>query len=194
MSLAITCYGVAIPKGSTKAYYIAKLGRAIVTADNRRCGPWQEHVVTAAREALGEGSTPMEGPVALFLRFYLPRAKATPRNVTEHMKKPDLDKLVRAVKDGLTRAGVYRDDAQVVLAVVSKEFAAGARDPEGTRGVARVLIQVDEFVAAAALPATVRPETYAQGKIWDLVERCASPGGGLSGRTDWPPRCPPPVE
>lgn len=144
-------FGVAIPKGSTKAFYVAKLGRAITTADNRRSGPWQESVVTAAREAVGN-DPPMEGPISVVLEFFLPRPKSAKRSVVDHVKKPDLDKLVRLVKDGMTRAGVYHDDAQVVSIVAQKNFAGGAADPEGARGIPRVLVDVsptDVFSVAA---------------------------------------------
>lgn len=139
--MKFTVYGVAIPKGSTKAFYVAKLGRAVTTADNRRSGPWQESVVTAAREAVG-AEPPMEGPIAVTLEFFLPRPASAPRRVVDHVKKPDLDKLVRLVKDGMTRAGVYRDDAQVVSIVAQKAFAAGGSDPDGLRGIPRVLVEV----------------------------------------------------
>jgi hypothetical protein len=35
------------------------------------------------------------------------RPKSALRRVTEHLREPDLDKLIRCVKDGLTRAGVH---------------------------------------------------------------------------------------
>jgi hypothetical protein len=40
----------------------------------------------------------------------------------EHVVKPDLDKLVRAVGDALTGI-LYRDDAQIVSLNASKRFA-----------------------------------------------------------------------
>lgn len=139
--MRFTVYGTPIPKGSTKAFYIPRLKRAVVTHDNPKTKGWGQAVVDAAREALGAG-VPMDGPVALVLAFYLPKPKSAPRRVTQPLKKPDLDKLVRCVKDGLTRAGVYHDDAQVVELMGRKEFAAGIVDPEGPRGVPRVEIEV----------------------------------------------------
>jgi Holliday junction resolvase RusA-like endonuclease len=154
--LTITVMGVPIPKGSTKAFYIAKLGRAITTADNRRSGPWQESVVDAAQKAIGD-APPLEGALVLTLRFYLPRPKTAPKRVVDATKKPDLDKLVRCVKDGLTRAGLYRDDAQVVATVASKHFAGGIFDPVGEKGVPRAVV----IVGALFLPALPTLESQA---------------------------------
>jgi hypothetical protein len=81
------------------------------------------------------------------LLFLMPRPVSAPRRVTRPTKKPDLDKLVRCVKDGLTRAGVYRDDAQVIATVARKEFAGGAYDPAGASGIPRAEI-VAHFDAA----------------------------------------------
>jgi crossover junction endodeoxyribonuclease RusA len=140
-ALTFSAYGIPIPKGSMRTFIPKGWKRAIITNDNARTKPWQDCIVTAAREELA-GRPPMEGPVAVAVRFFLPRPKSAPRRVTEHLKKPDLDKLLRCVKDGLTRAGVYHDDAQVVLTVARKDFAGGVADPEGVRGVPRAVLVV----------------------------------------------------
>jgi len=140
--LTFTVLGVAAPKGSTKAFYVAKLGRAVTTADNRRSAPWQESVVAAAQVAL-DGALPLDGPVGLALSFYLPRPKSAPKRITEPAKLPDLDKLVRALGDALTAAGVWHDDAQVVRVLARKAFAGGIHDPEGASGVPRAHITVE---------------------------------------------------
>lgn len=95
--------------------------RPIVTHDNKRTRPWSEAVVWAAREAL-DGAQPIDGPVALSVVFFLPRPKSTPKRVKDHIKKPDVDKLLRCISDALTRAGIYRDDAQVVIMHAVKKF------------------------------------------------------------------------
>ena len=161
--LTFTVYGVPIPKGSAKGFVIRPKGggppRAVVTHDNPKTKPWQEAVVTAALDAVDavaiatrQTQRPREGPVALTLRFYLPRPKSAPRRVVDHLKKPDLDKLVRCVKDGLTRAGVYRDDSQVVAMVVNKVFAGGVFDQAGQAGVPRCQV----IVGACELPELAR--------------------------------------
>jgi crossover junction endodeoxyribonuclease RusA len=64
----------------------------------------------------------LTGPVRLLVAFYLPRPKSLPKKVLHHVKKPDLDKLVRSVKDGLTRVA-WKDDSQVVDVKAIKRYA-----------------------------------------------------------------------
>jgi len=144
--LEFVVYGTPIPKGSTRAFMRPGMRFPIVTNDNAKTKPWQESVVAAAREILGE-RPPLEGPVVLYVHFFLPRPQSAPRRVVEPVKKPDLDKLLRAVKDGLTRAGVYRDDAQVVCVVASKAFAGGVHDRLGASGSPRACIGIELFTA-----------------------------------------------
>jgi Holliday junction resolvase RusA-like endonuclease len=140
-TLTFTVYGTPIPKGSTKAFVPKGWKRAIITHDNPRTKGWQQEILEAALVAIA-GASPLDGPVALTLRFYLPKPKSAPRRVVDAVKKPDLDKLVRCVKDGLTRAGIYHDDSQVTLVTAGKFFAGGLDDADGHRGVPRVVVIV----------------------------------------------------
>lgn len=149
LPLTFTVYGVPIPKGSAKGFKHRSTGRVIVTHDNPRTKSWQQAVLEAAQIAMGF-DPPVDGPVALTLRFYLPKPKSTPRRVVDAVKKPDLDKLVRCAKDGLTRGGVYHDDSQVVAVVARKDFAADVFDPLEARGLPRMEVIVGECVLAWA--------------------------------------------
>lgn len=143
--IRFTAYGVAAPKGSTKAFFVKSLGRAIVTADNKRTKPWQQEVAGAAvvaREiaaAEGRAWAVAEDAVVLEVTFYLPRPKSLPKRVIEHCKKPDLDKLLRATKDALTGV-LWRDDSQVVSVTGTKAYAGGVFDPLGNDGVPRAIV------------------------------------------------------
>jgi Holliday junction resolvase RusA-like endonuclease len=71
------------------------------------------------------------GAVALTVEFYFPRPKGhfgvkgnlLPSAPMRHVVKPDTSKLVRAVEDSLTDAGVWIDDNQVVMIAASKAYA-----------------------------------------------------------------------
>jgi Holliday junction resolvase RusA-like endonuclease len=153
--LSFTIYGVPVPKGSMKAFVPKGWSRAVMTNDSSRTRPWQEAVTCAALEARGDRA-PIEEPVALWVRFFLPRPKSAPRRVTEPAKKPDLDKLLRSLKDGLTRAGIYRDDSQVVVVAARKEFAGG----DGLFGVPRAYVEVGlASTARVELRWCAQPET-----------------------------------
>lgn len=120
-ALRFTVYGTPIPKGSMKAYIPKGWKRPVLTHDNAKTKPWQEAVTWSARETL-RGAKPIAGPVRVTVTFFLPRPKSTPRKVAYPVKRPDLDKLLRLICDGLTRAGAYRDDSQVVSVTAGKAF------------------------------------------------------------------------
>lgn len=67
--------------------------------------------------------TPIEGPIRLEVTFWLPLPKSAPKRKRIYpIRKPDIDKLIRAVADALTGV-LYRDDSQIVEALVLKRYA-----------------------------------------------------------------------
>lgn len=134
--LAFTVWGVAQPKGSARAFVPKGWTRAVVTSDNPKGKGWQQLVAEAAGRARdATGAALLEGPVSLTVAFYLPRPKSLPKRVTAHTKKPDLDKLVRSVKDGLTRVA-WHDDAQVVRVDATKGYAEAGEAPHAVIAIA----------------------------------------------------------
>lgn len=136
-----TAHGTPIPQGSTKAFYRPGMRFPVVTSDNAKTKPWRQAIVDASLDVMA-GRPPIEEAVELIVTFYLPRPKSAPRKILEPAKKPDTDKLLRAVMDALTAAGVWRDDAQVTLVYAHKAFAGGIHDPLGDRGVPRADVRV----------------------------------------------------
>lgn len=112
--LRFTIEGVAIPQGSKTVFN----GRAVDA--NKKLKPWRKAVTAAASEALA-GRDAMVGPVYVWLVFRLPRPRTVKRTLP-HVK-PDLDKLVRAMLDGVTDAKVWADDSQVVYLSAKKLYA-----------------------------------------------------------------------
>jgi Holliday junction resolvase RusA-like endonuclease len=130
-------------QGSKRAYPVRKGGRptgqvAVVDDNKAALRSWREAVrqeavkAIQAAEALGEvrtGPYPLAGPVILGVTFTVRKPKSAPKTrVTWPEKQPDLDKLLRAVKDALRAAGVYRDDAQVVETVRLGKFYPNRTD------------------------------------------------------------------
>ena len=119
--------GIPAPKGSTRAFYIKKLGRAVVTHDNKRTRPWEQAILA---ELLALHPQIHDGPVSVCMNFYLPRPRGhfgklglRPSAPRHHLVKPgDVDKLARTVLDALTGV-VYRDDAQVTTIEARKHYA-----------------------------------------------------------------------
>ena len=119
--------GEPIPQGSTRAF-ISRSGRPIITHSNRNLKQWRQRIATEA-QAKRPPQWDMESAVLVNVDFFMPRPKSLPKKVSEDVKRPDLDKLIRAVLDGLT--GIfYNDDSQVIGIFGSKKYA-GKNVPPG---------------------------------------------------------------
>lgn len=115
--------GIPATQGSTKAFVID--GHAKITHDNTKTMPWRSAIQAEILREKGNFRIefPDKEPVELDLEFVMPRRSAEPKRRTPaHTRKPDGDKLERAVLDGLSGL-VYRDDAQVVRMSWSKRTA-----------------------------------------------------------------------
>ena len=112
--------GTPAPQGS-KRY----IGNGISIESSKTLPTWRHDVRTAAQDVMTELGLPvMTGAVELTLKFVLPRPKATPktRPTPKAVKKPDLDKIVRAVGDALSKV-IYHDDNQVIHIDAYKRIA-----------------------------------------------------------------------
>ena len=119
--------GIPVPKGSAKAFMRKGMRFPVVIQDNAdKQKPWASIIgVTAA----GVIAQPTTQPVKLEVAFWMPRPKAhlgkagvKDNAPFRHTKKPDLDKLLRCVKDALTGIA-WIDDSQVCDVVCSKNYA-----------------------------------------------------------------------
>ena len=88
------------------------------------------------------GVRPVDGPVrlAVFAYFALPKSrhlKREPRTQEWKTTKPDLDNVVKAVKDALNSVA-YADDSQVVR-LIAEKYTAAQGEP------ARTIVEVGEM-------------------------------------------------
>lgn len=129
--IAFTIEGIPQPRGSKKALPNRATGRAMMVDANPKSGPWMNAVAHQASQAMA-GKPLLTGPVELVVTFAFPRPKShyrTGKNATQlrldapewHAKKPDSDKLIRAIGDGMTGV-VYRDDSQIAALKVEKRY------------------------------------------------------------------------
>ena len=120
--------GIPAPQGSKR-----HVGGGRMIEMSKRVGPWRDAVRGEAQRAMG-GAPPLGGPLAVDVFFYLPRPKGhyrTGRNAGQlrpaapavPCSAPDIDKLARAVLDGLTEGGAWKDDGQVAVLTVVKRYA-----------------------------------------------------------------------
>lgn len=122
------------PNGQPRARAYSRGGRAGVydpgTADD-----WKYAVRKAATENAPDKK--LEGPVRLELYFYFQRPKrllkkSSPPRAIPHTGKPDLDNLVKAVKDAITNSGVvWNDDSQVWSTLATKKYLEMEADVPG---------------------------------------------------------------
>lgn len=144
----IVAYGTPRPQGSMRLHRHPTTG-ATVARYASTVYEWRGLVTTAVR-AVWPGPC-LDGPLQCSVVFELPRPRGhfgTGRNAGTLRPSaplypggaPDLDKLVRAVFDAVTDAGVvWADDAQVVRLVASKLYVADGSVPGCTITVCAAL-------------------------------------------------------
>lgn len=129
--LKFTVVGTPRPQGSKRSFG----GRPPIETNAATLRPWRAAVAAAALQARQDANLDsiLSGPVSVFVEFTFTRPKShygTGRNEGKVKAsapqwvpvKPDLDKLIRAVNDSLTEAGVFRDDAQIAQLTTTKQY------------------------------------------------------------------------
>ncbi|MCV7205291.1 RusA family crossover junction endodeoxyribonuclease [Mycolicibacterium peregrinum] len=113
--------GKPAPQGSKR-----HVGRGILVESSKEVGPWRERIALAAHNAMLE--TGLSHPIdkcalVVDLAFVMPRPAAAPKRSTPPaIKRPDTDKLARAVLDALTHT-VFTDDSAVIDLRARKRLA-----------------------------------------------------------------------
>jgi len=79
-------------------------------------------------------SKPMEGPIDLYLSFFMPRPKSLmPAKYPDHflpcVKRPDWDNLCKGTIDALSACGFWKDDSQIYKAQIIKYYAERDKSP-----------------------------------------------------------------
>ena len=138
MARAFTVPGKPVPQGSMKAFAGrgAAAGKAFTTSSN--AGPLAKYRADIQnRYGHDYGmETPYSGPIELYVSFYFKRPASHYNSAGELKgtkysapaarwvtKKPDLDKLLRAVGDALTHYA-FVDDSQVVSINATMQWAS----------------------------------------------------------------------
>lgn len=134
--LRIEVLGKPAPQGSKRAVMHKTLGRPVLIESSKALPVWREAVVFAARTAReNAGWETALGPVSVDIMFLFDRPQShygTGRNAgmlklsapAFPVTAADVDKLSRAILDGLTTARVFKDDKQVVELRAVKVYVA----------------------------------------------------------------------
>lgn len=134
MQTYIKVEGIPTPKGSLRHVGNGRL------VEQTKVKPWMNAIRAAAGPLF---QTQIEVPVAVGIEFYFPRPKAAKNRLYPHMRSVgDLDKLCRAVLDGLQSSGMQEgillDDSLVVDLWAKKRYT--------NDGWVGALIQIDELI------------------------------------------------
>lgn len=113
-----TIPGEPVAKARARATMIAGRARMYTPAKTER---FEARVALFAQQAM-QGRPPFDGAVALTVVALFPVSESWPKKRKAaalegrelHTKKPDLDNVIKAVKDGMNGI-VWRDDAQVAI-------------------------------------------------------------------------------
>lgn len=128
-------YGEPVAKGRPR---FTRQGRAYTP---KKTHDYESEVAQMAKAAMGS-SEPLETPVAVFIyvTFAVPpsyskkRREACLNGSERHVKRPDLDNVVKGVTDGMNGV-IYKDDSQITSIHATKVW--------GDAGMVEVLVKED---------------------------------------------------
>lgn len=144
MSVTLRIYGVPMPQGSKTAF--VRGGRAVLvdgrnTAARSAHAAWRQAVATATRDHLTDNpaTSPFDEACSLAVTFLLPKPRSAPKKRRFPDTRPDLDKLARALLDGIADGGLLASDARVVDIHAAKRWA---NDPDGVSMAPGALVTI----------------------------------------------------
>lgn len=168
--------GQVAAKGSLKPFMFAgKDGRTHVrmTEQLRKTKPWMASVTAAAHEAMAGRALFEKQPLHVTAVFAFPRPAShfgarglKPNAPIAPVAPPDLDKLMRAIGDGL-KGVVFDDDSRIVSWAPTKVFA-----PHGAPTGALVRVEL-----AAALEVAIAERAYRAASLATSAAPRESIGG-----------------
>jgi Holliday junction resolvase RusA-like endonuclease len=135
--IVLRVYGTPASQGSKRAF--VQGGRAVMLNTDKKLRPWRNSIIEAARSARVTGER-LNGPLELTATFVFNRPRSHYRtgknahllrdDAPEYVSRtPDIDKTLRSTLDGITDAGIWKDDAQVVKVTAAKRYASEGEAP-----------------------------------------------------------------
>lgn len=129
--MRLRIYGNPVAQGRPRAFW---RGNHIGMYDPQKSKSWKE---TVKWQAIEQKALLLQGAIKMNLLFMLQRPKSLQKKIVYHVKRPDLDNLVKAVKDAL-RGICYKDDSQIVELIAKKEYVVEVEH-------AGVIIEIEEL-------------------------------------------------
>ncbi len=116
MTQTFTILGDPRPQGRPRFY---RRGNFVGAYDPKKSRNYKQTL--AAQIAAQNPEYIQDGAISLECEFIFARPKTLPKKVVDHTKKPDLDNLLKALKDAMTGI-VWHDDAQIVSLSARKDY------------------------------------------------------------------------
>jgi Holliday junction resolvase RusA-like endonuclease len=130
--LTFVVFGLPTPKGSKRGIPIRRgdghTGVAMVESSGEKLKDWIRRLESVVQGQVAQMPTMLEGPLAVTLDFAMPRPKSVRKDIVWHTKKPDIDKLARAVLD-VCSGVLFADDALVCELNARKVYVVGELAP-----------------------------------------------------------------
>ena len=118
MKIHFFVHGYAIPQGRPR---FARTEKGVIAYDPATSKGWKASVRNQA--IFNKADILFLGALDMRLSFYLLRPKSLPKKIEHHVKKPDLDNLMKAIKDAL-KGVCYRDDSQIISVTATKKYTS----------------------------------------------------------------------
>lgn len=129
MQISFFVAGNPVPKGSFRAFNNG--GHPVITNNNPRTKDWEMRIAHEAQANIGDWPPCYDGAVQISAFFGFTRPKSVKKTAL-HTKRPDTDKLLRSVLDGITGV-LIKDDSQVVLIKDCGKHYVDEQEPSGLR-------------------------------------------------------------
>lgn len=127
MSLGFKIYGEPKPLARPRVYRVGAKGMRAVQPRTDWFSAVQVTAMDMTTEALQYDL--WDKPLDVRLDFHMKRVSGLPKSYEKpHIKKPDLDNLIKSVVDGLSGI-LFEDDKQIVDLHASKRYARGQEPP-----------------------------------------------------------------
>jgi crossover junction endodeoxyribonuclease RusA len=126
-TLSFFVSGDPVPQGSTKSYHNKKLDKVFTTHGNKNTDRWRLRIATEAQAAvaLNPKAWPWwedrEAGYRITAMFSFKKPASARKRKTMNNKRPDIDKLERALLDAITDV-LIPDDALVISSLCEKDY------------------------------------------------------------------------